>query len=902
MIRSLALTFCLSAATAFASPNSHGSPAPSPSPAPITGTVADPTGAIVPNAEIDLVDPSGTITISSHSGADGVFLMTPPRAGSYTLVVSEPGFQTTSTPVVVAVPAAVAAAATAPVHLSAIPLHIVLPIAALSTNVHVSADANEDLTDSATNHDTSVMTSSDLKALPIFDSDYATAMSAFMDDGSTATGGSGLLVDGVESGRATVSASAVQEVRINQEPYSAQYYWPGRGQMEIITKSAADHYHGQFNAFLRDSDMNAQNALAPSKPFEQRRYYEGHVTGPIFFARNSSFLTSFSHSMEKTNAVIDASVVPTPDNPDGIYQANVPTPWHDTSFSARAAHKFGDKTSAYMQYSYYNGAWDNQGVGGQTLANAAYNTRYHEDDFILHADSTLTPTLLNQLSIVGEHDQSSSADIAEAPHVSVNGYFTGGSGQNDYFGSTFNLRIFDMASLTRGRHFIKAGINIPNLARRAYDDNTNQLGSYSFAPTLAADGVTVLATALQNYQSNNPSGYSLNYGDTHFIYHQQEMGAFIQDQYKISDTFSITPGVRYDWQNFQATERFLFSPRVSFAWVLSPESKTVVRGGGGIYYDRVGSGPLLDLVRYSGLQPRRRSVSLSLNPATQPVEGCVPVSNCINVASLPVNRVETSPDIRVPYQIQYGLSIERQFGEKSTATISGYTIRGISAYRSVDVNAPTPESGYTLRPDPDYLRIRQMQSEGFFTGTGLDISYQGRLNKWFTGFGRYTLSHWESDTGGLGWFPQNQYAPNDEWADANWDRRNRLGFYGIFNSKSVFNLSGGVFANSGTPWTILTGTDPYGDDLFNARPDGVSPNTENLAPYVDVDLRWGHDWAITGNKDDEAPHLGFSASAFNLLNHPNVSGVDTTQSSPDFGDTTSVSAPRRLQLAMRFEF
>ncbi len=100
-------------------------------------------------------------------------------------------------------------------------------------------------------------------------------MSAFLDDSATATGGTGLMVDGVEANRATVSASAVQEVRINQDPYSAQYYWPGRGQMEIITKSAADHYHGQFNFLFRDSALNAQNALAPSKPFEQRQHLRG---------------------------------------------------------------------------------------------------------------------------------------------------------------------------------------------------------------------------------------------------------------------------------------------------------------------------------------------------------------------------------------------------------------------------------------------------------------------------------------------------------------------------------------------------------------------------------------------------------------------------------------------------
>jgi hypothetical protein len=878
------------------------SPAAPTAPA-VHGVVADSTGAIVPGAEVDLLDTNGSVAGSIHSDEEGNFQIVAPHTGSFTLVVSEPGFDTVRTPVTIGAPTG-GSGATGPSALSAalpalVPMHIVLPIAAVASTVHVNGDS-EDSTDTEVNHDSSVMTSSDLKALPIFDNDYASAMSAFLDQNVSDTGGTGLMVDGVESNRATVSASAVKEIRINQDPYSAQYYWPGRGQMEIITKSTADHYHGQFNFLFRDSALNAQNALAPSKPFEQRQNYEGHITGPIPHAPKTSFLGSFNRVLYDQDSVISAIVAPTADNPSGAYYANVYAPARDTEFSARVAHQFREGVSGYVQYSYEDSTSQNQGVGGQTLAAAGYNNQYREDDFVAHLDQAINAVTMNQVSLVGERDSNRNSNVAEGPQISVPGDFLSGSAQADSLGTEYNVRVYDMLTWTRGRHMIKIGAGTPHIDRRAFDDNTNALGSYTFGPTLAPDGVTVLQTALQNYAANLPSEFTQNTGDVHFVYHQQEMGAFVQDQFKVNARFQITPGLRYDWQNFLATRRLGFSPRVSFAWLLSEDSKTVVRGGGGIYYDRFGSGPLLDLARYG--DARRRAIELSLNPAQLPSTGCVPITNCLTLGAQPPSLAQLQPNAKIPYQAQYGLSIERQLGEKATGVISVYSARGIDSFRSVDVNAPTPQSGYTVRPNPAFARIRQMQTEGYWRGDGMDVSYRGRLNKYFTGFGRYTWSHYDSDTGGIGWFPQNQYAPDDEWSRSGNDRRNRLGMYAMFQPESVFNLSAGIFANSGTPWTVLTGTDLYGDGLFNTRPDGVARNSETTPSYVDLDVRWGHDFAITPDKDEEAPRLGFSAGAFNLLNHPNPTGIDTVETSSEFGQVTSVAPPRRIQLGMRFQF
>ncbi len=133
--------------------------------------------------------------------------------------------------------------------------------------------------------------------------------------------------------------------------------------------------------------------------------------------------------------------------------------------------------------------------------------------------------LLNQASFVGEHDFTRNQNTTEAPRISVPGDFLGGSAQSDAFSTEYNFRLYDMVTWTHGKHLVKIGVGTPHIDRRAFDDNTNALGTYTFGPTLAADGVTVLQTALQNYTANLPSGYCQNTGDTHFVYDQQEVGA-----------------------------------------------------------------------------------------------------------------------------------------------------------------------------------------------------------------------------------------------------------------------------------------------------------------------------------------------------------------------------------------
>src|SRR5581483_1922660 len=138
---------------------------PSAAIAPVTGVVADSTGAIVPGAEVDLLDPNGAVAVASHSDGQGDFHLSAPKAGQYMLVVTAPGFDAVRRPVMVAPPPLPTARVRVPSPITP-GLHIILPLAAVATNVQVNADTGADLTAGDENNDTSVMTANDIKALP----------------------------------------------------------------------------------------------------------------------------------------------------------------------------------------------------------------------------------------------------------------------------------------------------------------------------------------------------------------------------------------------------------------------------------------------------------------------------------------------------------------------------------------------------------------------------------------------------------------------------------------------------------------------------------------------------------------------------------------------------------------
>ena len=243
----------------------------------ISGVVQDQAGATIVGARVELgvaSNPRGQSTVTDQSGS---FQFKRIAAGNYQLHVSSEGFESTALDVTVS-------------SQSPAPLQVVMAIASIHQETTVTSEPAKISTEASDNKDTVALSEESLSNLPVFDQDYIGAMSRFLDPGSVGTSGVTLVVNGMEVNNLGVSPSAIKEIKINQDPYSAEYQRPGRGRIEVITKPGSPEYHGTFNFIFRDAHFNARDPFALTRPPEQRRIYEGYLTGPVRRSKKTSFL------------------------------------------------------------------------------------------------------------------------------------------------------------------------------------------------------------------------------------------------------------------------------------------------------------------------------------------------------------------------------------------------------------------------------------------------------------------------------------------------------------------------------------------------------------------------------------------------------------------------------------
>jgi len=832
------------------------SPAPSVT---ISGTVQDQTGGTLVGAIVSLHRPEDRQDQAAASDSTGSFRFAVAAARTYVLRIDQPGFKPFQQTVRVG-------------SRSPASLRVVLTLASRREEVTVRGETNAVNTEAAENRDAVIVTQKTMQQLPVFDLDYLAMMSRFLSQGDIATGGVTLVVDGMEANGVGVSPSAIKEVKINQDPYSPEFSRPGRGQIQISTEGGTPQYHGTFNYLFRDSLLNARPTFAAVKPAEQRRMYEGAVTGPLQWWPKTYFLLSLQQDEEDLASVVFAQGL------QGAIRENVPSPIRHWFGSARISHDYPGGSYYWLSYSYEDRSSKNQGLGGTVLPSAATNSQFLEHEITLNHKYVLSKKWLNEFRGYVGHYRSPTTSLSKDPKTVVLDAFTGGGAQADQKRTEWHFGMADTMSWSSGRHLVKYGFTIPDWSRRAMDDFTNSGGTYSFS-------------TLQDYASNKPYSLLLQRGEGRVVFVEKTLGAFVQDQIQLTPSLTLAYGVRYYWQNNFNDRSRNVAPRASYAWAPGKSRKTVLRGGAGIFYDRTGPGPVWDLLRFDGQHLLRFLVDNP--PFPDPL-----VSGSLPPAAPGVVRLD--PLVKIPYQLQYSTGVEQQIGKSMTLAASYVGNVFVSSFRSRDINAPLAPL-YLARPSPAFGQIREIESAGRGLSNALEITLRGNVKR-FLGMAQYTFSKAMNNTGGITWFPANSNTLAGEWARADFDQRHRLHFMGAVNSGLWLNLGIALQVASGKPYSETTGQDANNDGLALDRPTGIARNSLEGPALAQLDLRWSKDFLLSPKRKDKGPIATMSLDAFNAFNHSNYISYVGTLGSPFFGKAVAANPNRRIQLSFRFRF
>ncbi|MEP6945703.1 MAG: carboxypeptidase regulatory-like domain-containing protein [Acidobacteriota bacterium] len=818
------------AAVGSASAQSNGS---------IGGSVTDSLGAVVVGATITVVGPTGTQK-TAITNARGEYTVSGLSPAKYTVKAIAPNFGLyENTEVVVAAG-------------EKSDLIVVLTVSGVQENVEVSND-NKVSNDPDNNASATVIKGKDLDALPDDPDELESALQALAGPAAGPNGGQ-IYIDGFTGGNLPPKDS-IREIRINQNPFSAEFDRLGFGRIEILTKPGSDKWRGSAFANFNDARLNSRNPFAANRAPSQTRYFGGNISGPIV-KKKASFFLDISNRDIDTNAIINAILLDSSYNTVNLNR-EVSVPTKRFSIGPRFDFAINDRNTLVARYEYNRSSNQNQGIGDTSLQSRVYNTKTENHELRLTETAILNAKTVNETRFQYEFNKRSQNGDNSIPTISVPSAFVSGGasiGQSFNKSRSWELNNFTTTSFGKAnQHSVKFGIRLRSDTTQDQSEN-NYAGTYSFQGFFGADPYDLngdgVVSPIEQYRAKllgatgaqyNPTQFSVTSGDPLAKVSQTDVGVFVTDDWRISPAFMLSVGLRYENQT-NIKSNMNFAPRISFAW--SPGAggakapKTVIRGGAGIFYDRFSESYTLNAYRFNGARqfnyivsanetdPVRRAAALAL--LAQPVftlNGVTNVPTAAQIAAvLPVSSTirQVSSDLTAPYTIQWTMGVERQLPLKTTFSAYYIGTRSLFQLRARNINAPICPTQINClnapRPQPTLGNIYEYESSGFNNSKQFIFNFRTNFSTKVSLFGNYRLGFAKSDTDGGGSFPAYSYDLSGEYGRSGGDIRNSFVLGGNLSLPWSVSLSPFIFATSGRPFNIITGDDTNGDSLITERP------------------------------------------------------------------------------------
>jgi hypothetical protein len=772
----------------------------------IKGTVSDQSGAAIPGATITVTGQGIVKTFSTNE--IGVYTVSGLPPGKYTVRLSSFGFSPVVKPDIAIQPG------------KALLLDTNLTIAEEKQEVTVEADSNAVSTEASSNAGAIVLREADLQALSDDPDDLESDLQALAGPSAGPNGGQ-IFIDGFSNGKLPPKSS-IREIRINQNPFSSEYDRLGFGRIEVFTKPGSDSFHGQ--AFFGDSNnvFNARNPFSDTKPYFDTRHFGGNLSGPI--NKKASFFLDLERRQIADDALIYGTQLDTNLNPVAVNQT-LATPQRLTEVSPRLDYQLTPKNTLVVRYTYNQNDRDNAGVGGFALASQAYNTTLGSQNAQITETAMVSAHAVNETRLQFFRTRSDSYGNNTDPTLTVSDAFSNGGSQiGRAWNSSDHWEIQNYTSWTRGRHSLKAG------GRFRYSDESDESpknfgGSFTFnggpapqldsnnQPILDSSGNPVMAqlTSLQRYQrtlmgqlGGGASMFSIVAGNPLATVTQADLGAFIQDDWRVKTNFTLSLGMRYETQSNVHDWRD-FAPRIGFAWAPGAKKgvqKTVIRGGTGLFYSRFDDSYTLQTIHYNGTNEQQYIV---INPNFFP-----DIPSISQLATQAQTVWMKDPTLRAPYILQSAVSLERQLPRNTTVALTFTDSLGNRLLRSTILT----EAQGPLAGD----RVYEYLSDGILRQNQLIANISSRLNKNISLTSFYVFNHANSNTDNATMFPANPGDLSAEYGRSSLDVRHRFMLFGSLAMKHNIRFSPFIMVASGAPFNVTLGQDLFGDGLLTARP------------------------------------------------------------------------------------
>src|SRR5262245_32715377 len=780
----------------------------------LRGQVVDEAGAVIPGAQVKLISATGRqrATITNAAGEFALANVTP---GDYRLTVTFKGFQPFSDN---------------SLHLTATtaPLKITLAIAAVEMETNVSADQPGVSVEPDNNMNSTVLDEQFIQTLPDNEDDMLAFLQGLAGPAAGGAmggqGGAQIYVDGFTGGRLP-PRDAILQIRINQNPFSAESSTPGIGRIDIITKPGRDTWRGTFGFYARNSALDARNAFALAKPDLNQDRFQFNLGGPLIAKKLSFFLNAERRSLDGNSTTVARTL-------DGPFVANVNAPSSSDFIGLRLDYLLNNKNTLNVGYNRFGssatnrefgarfggGAFGGATGGGFLLPERGSNSANTNQTLQLGETSIINTRLILESRLRYQREISNATADTTGVAINVLDAFNGGGATCcPSSGRTDNLEWQDYLTWTQKKHTLKGGIQLQYDNIRDYSAS-NFNGTFTFSSLDQYRTVKNDAHVDPNYPASplvTPTQFTINRGNPLVRFGQYQAAWFVQDDWRFRQNLTISLGLRHEFQA-HVNDQKNFAPRLGLAWSPFKDHKTTARVGGGVFYSRLTDNLYENLLRFDGVTQQSFIIHNPSWPDAFAGGATIDTSRTIK-------RI-LDPTLRVPYTINFTGSVEHQFARGWVGSVTYIYARGLHQFRSRDINAPLPGTG--LRPDPTQGGVFQIESSASSLYQGVMFSAQRRLGKLFQVFSNYTYSHTLSDSDGALSLPADNYNLRQEWGPASTNRRHFLFIGGSATLPYGFRLNPFLTASSGAPFNITTGLDNTGDGQINDRPAGVSRNSD----------------------------------------------------------------------------